>query len=76
MFNSVLRKDARGRLDRSRYIVHPRRDMLSGTATLPRAEAYGFGMGHALRMHSLRLLWTMFMAYNLSRAGICLLRGT
>lgn len=71
----LLRKRARGRFNRSRWVVHPRRDMLSGAATLPRAQAYGFGMGHVLRMHSLRVLWMSFMAYNLARAAICLARG-
>lgn len=71
----LLRKRARGRFDRSRHIVHPRRDMLSGTSSLSRAQAYGFGMGHVLRMHSLRGLWMSFMAYNLARATFCLLRG-
>ena len=70
----LLRKRARGRFDRSHSVVHPRRDMLSGTASLPRAQAYGFGMGHVLRMHSRLSLWMSFMAYNLGRAGICLMR--
>lgn len=71
----LLRKRARGRFDRSHHVVHPRRDMLSGTASLPRAQAYGFGMGHVIRMHSLCSLWMGFMTYNLARAGVCLLRG-
>lgn len=71
----LLHKRARGRFDRTRYVIHPRRDMLSGTASLSRAQAYGFGMGHVLRMHSLRVLWMSFMAYNLTRAGICLCLG-
>lgn len=71
----LLRKRARGRFDRSRCVIHPRRDMLSGTASSPRAQAYGFGMGHVLRMHALLGLWMSFMAYNLGRAAVCLLRG-
>ncbi|MGA2570313.1 MAG: glycosyltransferase family 2 protein [Terracidiphilus sp.] len=71
----LLRRDARGRFDRSRHIVHPRRDMLSGTASASRAQAYGFGMGHVLRLNSLRALWISFIAYNLARAGLVLFRG-
>jgi len=66
---------ARGRFDRSRFIVHPRRDMFSGSGSLQRAEAYGIGMGHVLRKNSLPLLWTSFMTYNLLRAGVALLSG-
>lgn len=71
----LLRKRARGRFDRTRHIVHARRDMLSGDASLPRAQAYGFGMGHVLRLHSLRCLWMGFLAYNLGRAALVLCRG-
>lgn len=71
----LLRSRARGRFDRTRYVIHPRRDMLSGTASAARARAYGFGMGHVLRINSLRALWMSFMAYNLSRAALVLLRG-
>ena len=67
--------NARGRFDRTRYVVHPRRDMLSGGASVPRAQAYGFGMGHVLRLNSLRSLWMSFLAYNLARSGIALSRG-
>jgi hypothetical protein len=71
----LLCRKARGRFDRSRHVVHPRRDMLSGSASAPRAQAYGFGMGHVLRINSLRALWISFLAYNLARAGLVLLRG-
>jgi hypothetical protein len=71
----LLRMNARGRFDRTRHVIHPRRDMLSGTASAPRAQAYGFGMGHVLRINALRGLWMSFLAYNLSRAGLVLLRG-
>jgi glycosyltransferase involved in cell wall biosynthesis len=71
----LLRMRARGRFDRTRHVIHPRRDMLSGTASLPRAQAYGFGMGHVLRINSLRRLWISFIAYNRLRAGLVFLRG-
>ena len=70
----LLRKRARGRFDRTRYVIHPRRDMLSGTASLSRARAYGFGMGHVLRLNMLRTLWLSFMGYNLLRAAVVALR--
>lgn len=69
----LLRRGARGRFDRSRHVVHPRRDMFSVSASAPRAQAYGFGMGHVLRLNSLRVLWMSFLAYNLARAGLVLL---
>ena len=71
----LLRMNARGRFDRTRHVIHPRRDMLSGSASAPRAEVYGFGMGHVLRINSLRGLWMSFLAYNSARAGLVLLRG-
>jgi len=71
----LLRMNARGRFDRTRHVIHPRRDMLSGSAGLPRAQAYGFGMGHVLRINSMRVLWMSFLAYNCARAGLVLLRG-
>jgi glycosyltransferase involved in cell wall biosynthesis len=64
----LLRRRARGRFDRTRHIIHPRRDMLSGTVSGPRALAYGIGMGHVLRINSLTCLWLGFLAYNLARA--------
>lgn len=71
----LLRGKARGRFDRTCHVVHPRRDMLSGSASGPRAQAYGFGMGHVLRLNSLHGLWMGFLAYNLARAGLVLFRG-
>jgi glycosyltransferase involved in cell wall biosynthesis len=71
----LLRMNARGRFDRTRHIIHPRRDMLSGTGSAPRAQAYGFGMGHVLRINSMRNIWMSFLAYNSARAGLVLLRG-
>jgi glycosyltransferase involved in cell wall biosynthesis len=64
----LLRTRCRGRFDRTRNVVHPRRDMLSGSGSPSRAKAYGFGMGHLLRRHSRRILWGSFLAYNLARA--------
>lgn len=66
---------ARGRLDRSRNIIHPRRDMLSGSGSTSRAWSYGFGMGHLLRIHFLSGLCAGFVTYNLARAGWALGRG-
>jgi glycosyltransferase involved in cell wall biosynthesis len=71
----MMRMGARGRFDRTRHIIHPRRDMLSGGSSAPRAEAYGFGMGHLLRSHALRVLWVVFLAYDLARAVIAFGRG-
>jgi glycosyltransferase involved in cell wall biosynthesis len=71
----LLRTGARGRFDRTRHIVHPRRDMLSGTGSSSRAQAYGFGMGHLLQRHSLRTLWASFLAYNVSRASWAWIHG-
>jgi hypothetical protein len=71
----LLRTPARGRFDRTRHVIHPRRDMLSGGASTPRAQAYGFGMGHLLRRFSLTPLWAGFLAYNLARAGWALTQG-
>jgi hypothetical protein len=71
----LLRLSARGRFDRTQYVIHPRRDMLSGTASAQRAEAYGIGMGHVLRLNSLQPLWASFMVFNLVRAALVFLRG-
>jgi hypothetical protein len=64
-----MRQGAKGRFDRTRHIVHPRRDALSGGSSAPRAEAYGFGMGHLLRLHALHSLWIAFLIYDLARAA-------
>jgi glycosyltransferase involved in cell wall biosynthesis len=71
----LLRARARGRFDRTRYVIHPRRDMLSGTGSIARAQTYGFGMGWLLRRHSIDGLWASFLAYNLCRAGWALCSG-
>jgi glycosyltransferase involved in cell wall biosynthesis len=71
----IMRLGAQGRFDRTRHIIHPRRDMLSGGTFAPRAEAYGFGMGHLLRLHALSPLWIAFLVYDLARAGFAYGRG-
>jgi glycosyltransferase involved in cell wall biosynthesis len=71
----LLRMNTRGRFVRTRHVIHPRRDMLSGTASEPRAQAYGYGMGHVLRINSMHKLWASFIAYNLARSGLVMLRG-
>jgi glycosyltransferase involved in cell wall biosynthesis len=71
----LLRRRARGRFDRTRHIIHPRRDMLSGTVSGPRALAYGIGMGHVLRINSLGAIWLGFLAYNLVRTMVAGVRG-
>ena len=71
----LLEGRARGRFDRTCHVIHPRRDMLSGSCYPARAQAYGFGMGHLLRRHDLRKLWLSFLAYNLLRAAVAACRG-
>ena len=71
----LLRSRARGHFDRTRHIIHPRRDMLSENTSPPRALAYGVGTGHVLRMNSQLGIWAGFMTYNLARAGVAALRG-
>jgi glycosyltransferase involved in cell wall biosynthesis len=68
----IMRLGARGRFDRTRHIIHPRRDLLSCGSSAPRAEAYGYGMGRLLRLHTLRALWLFFLAYDLFRAACAL----
>ena len=71
----LLHKRARGRFDRrTRYVIHPRRDMLSGPRRFPapRLTALdGSRAAYALAARSVDEL----MAYNLTRAGICLCLG-
>jgi hypothetical protein len=70
----LLRSRARGRFDRTRHIIHPRRDMLSENTSPPRALIYGVGTGHVLRLNSLTGIWAGFMTYNIARAGVAALR--
>jgi glycosyltransferase involved in cell wall biosynthesis len=70
-----LRAGCRGRFDRSLHICHPRRDMLSGTVSLQRAQRYGEGMGQLVRRHSLSLLWGALLGYGFVRAAIVAVRG-
>jgi glycosyltransferase involved in cell wall biosynthesis len=71
----LIRAGARARFDRTRHVVHPRRDMLSGNSSVVRARSYGFGTGHVLRLHMLGVLWAGFLTYNLARAGLASTRG-
>jgi glycosyltransferase involved in cell wall biosynthesis len=64
-----------GRFDRRLCIRHPRRDMMSGTVSRERAVSYGAGMGRLVRRHSLTVLWTGLVAYDLARAALVALRG-
>lgn len=71
----LLSAGLRGRYDRSLFIYHPRRDMLSGTVTRARAMSYGMGMGRLVRRHSLHLLWAGLLLYDFARAALVILRG-
>jgi glycosyltransferase involved in cell wall biosynthesis len=64
----LLATGLRGRFDRSIYVHHPRRDMLSGTVSKARAVSYGQGMGRLVRRHSLYILWAALLTYDLGRA--------
>lgn len=71
----LMRAGARARFDRTRHVIHPRRDMLSGTSSIARARSYGFGTGHVLRLHMLSILWASFLTYNVARATLARTRG-
>ena len=71
----LLKRGLRGRFDRSLSVQHPRRDMLSGTVTRKRAVRYGSAMGQLVRRHSLFMLWTMLLGYDLARALLVSVRG-
>jgi glycosyltransferase involved in cell wall biosynthesis len=71
----LIRDGARARFDRTRHVIHPRRDMFSGNSSVVRARSYGFGTGHILRLHMLGVLWAGLLAYDLARAGLALTRG-
>jgi hypothetical protein len=49
--------------------------MMSGTVSKERAISYGAGMGRLVRRHSLAVLWTALVIYDLVRAGVVVLRG-
>ena len=72
---NLCRHGARGVFDRSLYIGHPKRDMLSGEIDSLRAASYGRGMGHVLRKHSLLPLGAAFVLYDLLRSVIVGLKG-
>jgi hypothetical protein len=71
----LLATGLRGRFDRSLFVRHPRRDMMSGTVSRERAVSYGAGMGRLVRRHSLTVLWATLVVYDLIRAGLVVLRG-
>jgi glycosyltransferase involved in cell wall biosynthesis len=71
----LLATGVRGRFDRNLCVRHPRRDMMSGTVSRERALSYGAGMGRLVRRHSLTVLWTFLVVYDLVRVGFVLLRG-
>jgi len=71
----LLKRGVQGRFDRSLFIRHPRRDMLSGTVTRTRAVRYGAGMGRLVRRHSLIVLWVTLLSYDVARAVLVTLRG-
>jgi glycosyltransferase involved in cell wall biosynthesis len=64
----LLRTGLRGRFEKTFYVCHPRRDMLSGTVSVERARSYGSGMGALTRRHSLLLLWVCLFSYDVLRA--------
>jgi glycosyltransferase involved in cell wall biosynthesis len=66
---------ARGFFDRSLFVGHPKRDMLSGEIDSRRAASYGRGMGYVLRKHSLLPLGAAFVFYDLLRSVIVALKG-
>jgi glycosyltransferase involved in cell wall biosynthesis len=72
---NILRNGARGYFDRSWYIGHPKRDMLSGKIDRRRAAGYGCGMGRVLRKHSQPALLCGFVAYDLARWAAVGIRG-
>jgi len=71
----LLEAGIKGRFDRRLTVHHPRRDMLSGGTTAPRAYAYGCGMGRVIRKQGKLPLLPAFVAFDLVRLGYSLLRG-
>jgi glycosyltransferase involved in cell wall biosynthesis len=71
----LMKVGLRARFDRTLYVGHPRRDMLSGTVSHSRAQKYGQGMGQLVRRHSLPLLWAALLSYDLLRALTVFLSG-
>jgi glycosyltransferase involved in cell wall biosynthesis len=71
----LMKAGLRGRFDRTWYVGHPRRDMLSGTISHTRARKYGQGMGHLVRRHSLAMLWFGLLSYDVLRALAVVLKG-
>jgi hypothetical protein len=71
----MMRQGVKARFDRTQHVIHPRRDMLSGSGSAVRATSYGFGMGHLLRVHSLTGIWAGFITYNVLRAVVAFAKG-
>jgi glycosyltransferase involved in cell wall biosynthesis len=72
---NLLKRGARGFLDRSLHVGHPKRDMLSGHIDVSRARSYGSGMGYVLRKQTKVFLAFGFIAYDLVRSLIVLVKG-
>lgn len=71
----LMKAGCRGYLDRSLFVGHPRRDMLSGNVSQQRATRYGEGMGKLVRRHSMGAVWCGLLAYEVARTALVLLRG-
>ena len=72
---SLLQAGTRGYFDRTWYIGHPKRDMLSGQIDGTRATDYGRGMGRVLRVRSHPGLAATFVAYDVVRAVLVAIKG-
>jgi glycosyltransferase involved in cell wall biosynthesis len=71
----LIKSGLHGRFDRTWHVVHPRRDMLSGTVSLERAFKYGHGMGQLVRQHCNSFLWLGLLGYDLARSLATSIRG-
>ncbi len=71
----LFKSGRKGYFDRKWYVIHPCRDMLSNAVSGQRAFSYGEGMGSLAKRHSLVLLWTLLLAYDLGRACLVTILG-